>query len=207
MDVASQAYNCGAASVIAVDIQKPAAFGKEMETAIEKGTQIVWPKFSDRYDHNEKRLYFKDGSSLDADLVIMSVGDIPILQFLSAGHPYRTRLDISKRERPDHRRKGLRYRRCNQVRTGNTCYRPGNKPQPKPYIISLCTRLAGPRSNRSSPMNALRPNTMTSAVEILPRNRRRINACPARYMQGLPYVRDNLLLGRNQQGRARGRII
>lgn len=82
MDVASQAYNCGAHSVIAVDIQKPAAFGKEMETAVAKGTQIVWPKFTDRYDNNEKKLYFKDGSSLDADFVIMSVGDVPILDFL-----------------------------------------------------------------------------------------------------------------------------
>ena len=82
MDVASQAYNCGAESVIAVDIQKPAAAGKEMETAAAKGTQIVWPKFSERYDHTEKKLYFKDGSSLDADVVIMSVGDVPILDFL-----------------------------------------------------------------------------------------------------------------------------
>jgi len=82
MDVASQAYNCGASSVIAVDIQKPAASGKEMETAAAKGTQIIWPKFTDRYDNNEKKLYFKDGSSLDADLVAMSVGDVPILDFL-----------------------------------------------------------------------------------------------------------------------------
>ena len=32
MDVASEAYSNGAESVVAVDIQKPAAFGKEMET-------------------------------------------------------------------------------------------------------------------------------------------------------------------------------
>ena len=82
MDVASQAYNCGAESVLAVDIQKPAAFGKEMETALAKGTQLVWPKFTARYDNQEKKLYFKDGTSLDADLVIMSVGDVPILDFL-----------------------------------------------------------------------------------------------------------------------------
>ncbi len=82
MDVASQAYNCGAQSVIAVDIQKPAASGKEMETAVAKGTKIVWPRFSERYDNDEKKLYFKDGTSLDADLVIMSVGDVPILDFL-----------------------------------------------------------------------------------------------------------------------------
>ena len=82
MDVASQAYNCGAESVIAVDIQKPAAFGKEMETAVAKGTQIVWPRISERYDHAGKTFYFKDGTSLDADVVIMSVGDVPILDFL-----------------------------------------------------------------------------------------------------------------------------
>lgn len=82
MDVASQAFNCGAASVAAVDIQKPAAFGKEMDIAREKGTEILWPKFTERYDKKEKKLYFKDGSSLSADLVIMSVGEIPILDFL-----------------------------------------------------------------------------------------------------------------------------
>ncbi len=58
MDVASQAYNCGAESVIAVDIQKPAAFGKEMETAVAKGTQILWPKFTERYDNAEKKTLF-----------------------------------------------------------------------------------------------------------------------------------------------------
>ena len=82
MDVASEAYNFGAESVIAVDIQKPAAFGKEMEAATSKGTQILWPKFTERYDHDAKKLIFKDGSSLDADVVIMSVGDVPVLDFL-----------------------------------------------------------------------------------------------------------------------------
>lgn len=83
MDVALQAYNCGAASVIAVDIQKPAAYGKEMEMAREKGTQIVWPKFTDRYDKKAKQINFKDGTSFDADVVIMSIGEVPILDFLT----------------------------------------------------------------------------------------------------------------------------
>jgi len=82
MDVASQAFNCGALSVTAVDIQKPAAFGKEMDTAISKGTKILWPKFTEKYNNKEKKLYFKDGSSIEADIVIMSVGDIPVLDFL-----------------------------------------------------------------------------------------------------------------------------
>ena len=82
MDVASQAFNCGAASVTAVDIQKPAAFGKEMDMAKEKGTEILWPKATERYDKKEKKIYFKDGTSLFADLVVMSVGEVPILDFL-----------------------------------------------------------------------------------------------------------------------------
>lgn len=85
MDVASEAYNNGAESVIAVDIQKPAAFGKEMDMAVKKGTQILWPKFTESYDHDGKKIYFKDGSSLDADLVIISIGDTPIVDFLPPG--------------------------------------------------------------------------------------------------------------------------
>jgi NADPH-dependent glutamate synthase beta subunit-like oxidoreductase/glutamate synthase domain-containing protein 3/ferredoxin len=83
MDVASQAFNCGAKSVTAVDIQKPAAFGKEMEVASAKGTEILWPKVTERYDKKTKKIHFKDGTSLDADLVIMSVGEVPILDFLT----------------------------------------------------------------------------------------------------------------------------
>ncbi len=82
MDAALQAYNCGADSVIAVDIQKPAAFGKEMQMAAAKGTQIQWPKITERYDKKNKKIYFKDGTYLDADYVIISIGDVPQLDFL-----------------------------------------------------------------------------------------------------------------------------
>lgn len=82
MDVAIEAYNCGASEVTAVDIQKPAAFGKEMQAATAKGAQILYPKFTERYDAAAKKLYFKDGSSIDADVVFMSIGDVPVLDFL-----------------------------------------------------------------------------------------------------------------------------
>ncbi|MGQ9571030.1 MAG: FAD-dependent oxidoreductase, partial [Thermodesulfovibrionales bacterium] len=82
MDVASQAYNCGAESVIAIDIQKPAAFGKEMEMAKVKGTQIVWPKFTEWYDKEQKRIHFTDGTYLDADLLVVAIGEVPIIDFL-----------------------------------------------------------------------------------------------------------------------------
>ncbi|RMD60092.1 MAG: 4Fe-4S dicluster domain-containing protein [Nitrospirae bacterium] len=85
MDIACQAFNCGAKSVTAVDIQKPAAFGKEKKMAEERGTKILYPKITERYDKKEGRIYFKDGTSLKADLVIMSIGEIPDLSFMPPG--------------------------------------------------------------------------------------------------------------------------
>ncbi|MCE5313250.1 MAG: FAD-dependent oxidoreductase [Nitrospiraceae bacterium] len=82
MDVCSEAYNYGAESVTAIDIQKPAAFGAEMEIAKAKGTQVVWPKFTDHYDSEKRKLVFKDNTEMDADAVIMSIGDTPQLDFL-----------------------------------------------------------------------------------------------------------------------------
>ncbi len=82
MDIACQAWDHGAESVIAVDVQKPAAFGKEMELASSKGTQIQYPKFTEKYDARAKKIFFKDGTSLDADTVIISIGDKPVLDFL-----------------------------------------------------------------------------------------------------------------------------
>lgn len=82
MDAASEAYNCGAASVTAVDIQKPSAFGKEMDIAIAKGTQIQWPKATERFDAGQKKIFFNDNTSLDADMVVISIGDLPVLDFL-----------------------------------------------------------------------------------------------------------------------------
>jgi NADPH-dependent glutamate synthase beta subunit-like oxidoreductase/glutamate synthase domain-containing protein 3/ferredoxin len=82
MDIACQAYDHGAESVIAVDVQKPASFGKEQAMAKEKGTQILFPKITEKYDAKAKKLYFKDNTSIDADMVIISIGEKPVLDFL-----------------------------------------------------------------------------------------------------------------------------
>ncbi|HUJ90458.1 MAG TPA: FAD-dependent oxidoreductase, partial [Syntrophorhabdales bacterium] len=50
MDIACQAWDHGASVVTCVDIQKPAAFGKEMELASTKGTQVLFPKVTEKYD-------------------------------------------------------------------------------------------------------------------------------------------------------------
>ncbi|MBE0430092.1 MAG: FAD-dependent oxidoreductase [Thermoleophilia bacterium] len=85
MDIACQAYNLGAKSVVAVDIQPPASFGKEREMAEARGTKIVWPRITERYDARKKKIHFKDGTSMDADAVIISIGEVPELDFLPAG--------------------------------------------------------------------------------------------------------------------------
>jgi NADPH-dependent glutamate synthase beta subunit-like oxidoreductase len=82
MDIACQAWDHGAESVIAVDVQKPAAFGKEMELASSKGTKVLFPKVTEKYDAKARKIFFKDGTSLDADTVIISIGDKPVLDFL-----------------------------------------------------------------------------------------------------------------------------
>ncbi len=85
MDVASQAFRCGAKRVTAVDVQKPAAFGHELETAKSLGTEIVWPKVAEEYVRKQKKIFFTDGTSLKADLVIVSIGDLPLADFLPSG--------------------------------------------------------------------------------------------------------------------------
>jgi NADPH-dependent glutamate synthase beta subunit-like oxidoreductase/glutamate synthase domain-containing protein 3/NAD-dependent dihydropyrimidine dehydrogenase PreA subunit len=82
MDIACQAWDHGAKSVTCVDIQKPAAFGKEMELAASKGTKVQFPKATEKFDARGKRIFFKDGTALDADMVIISIGDKPVLDFL-----------------------------------------------------------------------------------------------------------------------------
>ncbi|MDX1765149.1 MAG: FAD-dependent oxidoreductase, partial [bacterium] len=82
MDIACQAYACGAKTVYAVDIQPPASFGKERELAESRGTKILYPKVTERYDHKNRKIHFQDGTSLDADMVIMSIGEVPVLDFL-----------------------------------------------------------------------------------------------------------------------------
>ncbi|MCG6552526.1 MAG: FAD-dependent oxidoreductase [Candidatus Magnetominusculus sp. LBB02] len=82
MDAAAQAYHSGAKSVTAIDVQEPAAFGKELDIAKALGTKILWPKFTDKFVKSARKLYLKDGSEIEADEVIVSIGDMPITDFL-----------------------------------------------------------------------------------------------------------------------------
>jgi len=80
MDVVIGAYNLGAKEVTAIDIQKPAAFKKEIKHVEMLGAKILWPCFTDKI--NEKGVQLKDGRLLEADTVIISVGDRSDFSFI-----------------------------------------------------------------------------------------------------------------------------
>ncbi|MEI8388464.1 MAG: FAD-dependent oxidoreductase [bacterium] len=79
MDVVIGAYNLGAKEVTAIDIQKPAAFDKEIKHVEALGAKILWPCFTEKI--TDKRVHLKDGRTLEADTVIISVGDRPDFSF------------------------------------------------------------------------------------------------------------------------------
>ena len=80
MDVVTEVYKLGAKKVTAVDIQKPSAFEKEIKHAESLGAKILWPCFTDKI--TAKGLYTKDGTLIEADTVIISIGDRSDVSFL-----------------------------------------------------------------------------------------------------------------------------
>lgn len=82
MDVVIGAYKMGAEQVTAIDIQKPAAFEKEIEHAKSLGAEILYPCFTEKI--TEEGVYLKDGRFLPADTVIISIGDRPDFGFLNS---------------------------------------------------------------------------------------------------------------------------
>ncbi len=80
MDVVIGAYGLGAKEVTAIDIQRPAAFDKEIKHVENLGARILWPCFTEKI--TEKGVHLKDGRVIEADTVIISVGDRPDLSFL-----------------------------------------------------------------------------------------------------------------------------
>ncbi len=79
-DVATEAARLGADSVTLIDIQKPAAFGKEKKDAEAVGAIFKWPCFTKEI--TAEGVVLQSGETLPADTVILSVGDVPDLEFL-----------------------------------------------------------------------------------------------------------------------------
>ena len=80
MDVCLGAYACGAEQVTAIDIQRPAAFKKEIDHFTKLGGKIEWPVFSGKVD--AAGLHSKDGRTFEADTVIISIGERPDLGYV-----------------------------------------------------------------------------------------------------------------------------
>lgn len=80
MDTCRGAYEMGAETVVAVDVQKPAAFADEIAYIEGLGGKLVWPFFTSKI--TPEGVYGNDGRFIPADQVIVSIGEEPVLDFL-----------------------------------------------------------------------------------------------------------------------------
>ncbi|WP_022665493.1 FAD-dependent oxidoreductase [Desulfospira joergensenii] len=79
-DVATEAHRLGARDITLIDVQKPAAFGKEKEDAKKCGAKFKWPLFTKEI--TKEGVVLEDGKLLRADTVVVSIGDVPDLDFM-----------------------------------------------------------------------------------------------------------------------------
>ena len=77
MDVCLGAYAMGAKQVTAIDVQRPAAYPNEIEHVQALGGKILWPFFTEKI--TDKGVLGKDGRLLEADTVIIAIGERPDL--------------------------------------------------------------------------------------------------------------------------------
>ena len=80
MDTCRGAYEMGAETVVAIDVQKPAAFAKEIEYIESLGGRLIWPFMTTKI--TAEGIYANDGRFIPADQVIVSIGEAPILDYL-----------------------------------------------------------------------------------------------------------------------------
>ena len=79
-DVATEAHRLGAEEITLIDIQEPLSFGEERETAEAIGAKFKWPCFTKAI--TDEGVELTSGEVLPADTVVISIGDIPDLEFL-----------------------------------------------------------------------------------------------------------------------------
>jgi NADPH-dependent glutamate synthase beta subunit-like oxidoreductase/glutamate synthase domain-containing protein 3/NAD-dependent dihydropyrimidine dehydrogenase PreA subunit len=79
-DVATEAHRLGARDITLIDVQQPAAFGREREDAEKCGARFLWPVFTGEI--TEHGVTLQNGDRLPADTVVVAIGDIPDLDFI-----------------------------------------------------------------------------------------------------------------------------
>lgn len=80
MDTARGAYDMGAETVTCIDVQKPAAFDEEIEYIESRGGKLIWPFMTTKI--TDEGIYDDKGRFIPADMVIVSIGEAPILDYL-----------------------------------------------------------------------------------------------------------------------------
>lgn len=83
MDAALDAYEMGAKKVTCIDVQKPAAFEKEIAHFKALGGEIIWPVMTKEI--TDEGIIADDGRLIPGDMVIVTVGETPILDYLPEG--------------------------------------------------------------------------------------------------------------------------
>lgn len=79
-DVATECGHLGAGDITLIDIQEPASFGKERKEAEEVGAKFRWPCFTKEI--TDEGVVLQSGELIEADTVIISIGDQPDVDFL-----------------------------------------------------------------------------------------------------------------------------
>ncbi len=79
-DAAAEAHRLGARKITLMDIQEPASFGKERDAAEAVGAEFMWPVFTREITPSGVKL--TTGEEVPADTVIVSIGDVPDLEFI-----------------------------------------------------------------------------------------------------------------------------
>ena len=79
-DTATEAGRLGCRNITLIDVQKPASFGKEREEAEKYGAQFKYPCFTKEI--TEQGVVLTTGEIVPADMVIISIGDQPELDYL-----------------------------------------------------------------------------------------------------------------------------
>ncbi len=80
MDTCRGAYEMGAETVVAIDVQKPAAFKEEIDYVESLGGKLIYPFMTTKI--TDEGIYSDDGRFIPADQVIVSIGEAPILDYL-----------------------------------------------------------------------------------------------------------------------------
>jgi len=81
-DVATEAHRLGAREITLIDVQRPAAFGRELEDAKKCGAKFQWPVFTRKI--TEQGVMLESGDLLSADTVVVAIGDVPDLDFIQS---------------------------------------------------------------------------------------------------------------------------